>query len=340
MNPAFFSTSLGTAGTAAVLALNPTGLVALEPYTRAAAWALLAVAAALFGILVVMALLPRRLNWAEMGSPVAGPAFATIPAAMMVIIAAVISLEPQSVAGGFWWWSGLLWNTVGAALAVVVTIRLFVAAFAHDAFPVERMSGVWFIPETALLLSGMVAGRLAVTGPPRWIDGLVVVAFALVGAGLSLFALTAAVFFTRLIVHAHVRETGAPAMWIMLSPLSIGALALHQVGADAALLDQRLGSGVEPVTNLLALLLWGFSLWWLLAAVVISWSARAAAFTHTPADWGYVFPPAAMTLATVTLGRVWDSPAMQALGTVFAGFLLVTWVTVSVGTFRYARGSG
>jgi tellurite resistance protein TehA-like permease len=332
-DPAWFSAVMGTAGTAAVLGAGPFD-GQLRPAATAFGWTLFAGAAIGLLLLTARFLAAESDDWTDMASPEKGPAYATIPGAMLVLIAALATLVGPMAMTGVWWWLALAWTFAGALLAMVVTVRLFSAAFVHKEFPVEHMSGAWFVPETAVLLSGMVAGRLALTAPAVWVETLVVVAFALVGAGLILFGLTAAVFFTRLILYPHVPAAGAPAMWIMLSPLAISALALHQVGADAALLDGRLGAGVAPFTELVALLLWGFALWWIAAAGAITWRARSAAITHQPADWAYVFPPAALTLATLTFGRVWGATPLSVLGSGFAVVLLGVWLAVVGDTVR------
>jgi tellurite resistance protein TehA-like permease len=327
---------MGTGGTAAVLALNPTGSDALEPASRVLAAVLLAASALGFVVLMVRFLRQDSIPWGDMGSAVHGPAFATIPAAMQVLTTALILLLPESADPGIWWWACLTWNAAGALMSIGVTIRLFATAFVRDDFPVERMSGIWFIPETALLLSGMVAGRLALTGPSALGEALLISAFAFVGAGSVLFALTAAVYFNRLILHAHVSSSGAPTLWIMLSPLSVTSLALYQLGRDNEALRTYIGSVGPGAAQLLAMLLWGFSLWWFLAAALLTWRSRTGAVTYTPADWGYVFPSAALTLATLVLGRNWDSSLMVAIGGAFAVVLLAVWCLVG-WTAMHAR---
>jgi len=44
--------------------------------------------------------------------------------------------------------------------------------------------------------------------------------------------------------------------------------------------------------------LWGFALWWIAAATVVTRHAGRAALTRTAADWGFVFPSAAMVIAS------------------------------------------
>ena len=286
---------MGTAGTAAVLALDPLPSVDLVAISTSVAWILLGLSGIAFPILLDLGTLPV---WA--------------------------------------WWLVLVWTAVGAILAVVVTVRLFVAAFADDSFPVQHLSGMWFVPETALMLAGIVLGRMAVSGLDDPIASLMFAAIALVGAGVLLFALTAAVFFTRLILHPHVRANGAPAMWIMLSPLSISILAMQQqVSLEAEILNSEAGRESAAFLDLLAVLLWGFSLWWVLAAAAITWGSRSGAFTHSPADWSYVFPLAGLSLATIELSRLWEVLALQWLGAAFAILLFAVWITIAADTLRH-----
>ncbi|MCH9719388.1 MAG: hypothetical protein K0U60_05910 [Actinomycetia bacterium] len=333
-NPAWFSAIMGTAGTAAVLALDPLPSVDLAAISTSLAWILLGLSGIAFPILLAQFMRTSRTPWQDMASPQVGPAYATIPGAMLVLMVALSILLDLGTLPVWAWWLVLVWTAVGAILAVVVTVRLFVAAFADDSFPVQHLSGMWFVPETALMLAGIVLGRMAVSGLDEPINSLIFAAIALVGAGVLLFALTAAVFFTRLILHPHVRANGAPAMWIMLSPLSISILAMQQVSLEAEILNSEAGRESAAFLDLLAVLLWGFSLWWVLAAAAITWGSRAGAFTHSPADWSYVFPLAGLSLATIELSRLWDALPLQWLGATFAILLFAVWITVTTDTLR------
>lgn len=333
-NPAWFSAIMGTAGTAAVLALDPLPNLDFSNVANTLAWILLGLSGLAFPILLVQFLRTSRTPWQDMASPEVGPAFATIPGAMLVLMVALSILVQLRSLPDWAWWLVLVWTSLGALLAILVTVRLFVAAFADDSFPVRHLSGMWFVPETALMLAGIVLGRMAVSGLGNPIYSLIFAAIALVGAGVLLFALTAAVFFTRLILHPHVRANGAPAMWIMLSPLSISILAMQQVGLEAEVLKDKAGKESAAFLDLLAVLLWGFSLWWVLAAAAITWGSRTRAFTHSLADWSYVFPLAGLSLATIELSQVWDALPLQWLGAIFALILFAVWLTIAADTLR------
>jgi len=99
--------------------------------------------------------------------------------------------------------------------------------------------------------------------------------------------------------------------------------------------DQTLGgswtSAMQEAATFSAAALWGFALWWIAAAAVITRHAGRAALTYTPADWGFVFPSAAMVIATLTLGRRWESALLEVIGFGLGVLLAVVWVAVATG---------
>jgi len=65
---------------------------------------------------------------------------------------------------------------------------------------------------------------------------------ALLGAGGLLFGLTAVILVNRLVLHPGIHHTGAPAMWIMISPLAVTSLAMQSVAGG----DPMLGGTWTP----------------------------------------------------------------------------------------------
>jgi len=159
-----------------------------------------------------------------------------------------------------------------------------------------------------------------------------VLAVALLGAGGLLFGVTAVIFVNRLVLHAGVHRTGAPAMWIMISPLAITSLALQSVAGGDPMLGGSWTPAVGEVATFAAGALWGFALWWIAAATVVTRHAGRAALTRTAADWGFVFPSAAMVIATLTLARRWQSGLVEMIGLALGVLLAVVWVGVLIGT--------
>jgi tellurite resistance protein TehA-like permease len=335
-DPAWFAAVMGTGGVAAVAAQNPGAWSGATAMSRGVGLLLLLGAAVLFVVLAVRAVAGRQLSMAELRSADVGPSYGTLPGAALVLAAASVALLPGVLGTTLGWWAVAVWTAAGALLAVLVTVVLFVGAFEHAAVDAEAISGTWFIPETALLLASFVVSRLAWTGPAAVRPALTVAAMVLLGAGAVLFAFTAAIFMNRLILLPQ-HASGAASMWIMISPLSVTVLAVDLVAPGAALVA---GADIRGAATLLAAMLWGFALWWVLAAGLATWHTRGAVLRGRPSDWGYVFPPAALTIATVVLGRRWGSDLVEALAVVFSAALLVVWGAVAWSAARSGGNGG
>ncbi len=336
--PGWFAAVMGTAATATVASENPGAFPALAGPSTTLAWVLFTASAAFFVFLVIRDFVWRGLGrriWEDLHSAVDGPAYATIPGAINVLaiaLAHLLGLTPDSVT----LWVVFTLGTVGTVLGVILTVVFFANAFEAREFRAEDVSGTWFIPETVLLLGAMLAGLLSTVMPEQWDRSLGVIAFGLLGAGLILFGLTAVLFFSRLIQYRQ-DDTGVPSLWIMMSPLSVGALALPIVASSTADLGGAWGGAVMQSAHLMASLLWGFSLWWLAAATLVTWRSTGHPLTFTPADWGFVFPFAALVLSTLALGRLWESGLTEALGVLLSFVLLGVWVAVLIGAVASLR---
>lgn len=339
-DPAWFGAVMGTGAMGAVAARNPGGIDALATPGKILGLILLGMAIATFVLLMARDVGLHRIGKstiADIKAPISGPAYATIPGGISVIAVAIIAIFPDYTDTPIGWIVLACLTAFATAFGLWLTVIFFVATFEQNNFDAEDISGIWFIPETVVLLGALLTAHLAITGPDAAGRTLTIVAIALLGGGAILFAITAALFVNRLVLHAQVRRTGAPAMWIMLSPLSVTALAMHKVAGAGWNLAGDWEPAVQASADLLAAMMWGFALWWIAAAAIVTSHAGRGAFRFSPSAWSYVFPPAAMTLATLTLGRKWDSGFMEVMSVVFALVLLTITTAVVSGSIRAIR---
>ena len=84
----------------------------------------------------------------KLRSPRTGPAYATIPGAISVLAVAVIRVWPTTISSTAGWWMLVTLAGFGTVLGLWLTVVIFVAAFEHEQFQAEDISGIWFIPET------------------------------------------------------------------------------------------------------------------------------------------------------------------------------------------------
>ena len=339
-DPAWFGAVMGSGGTAIVASMNPGRIGFLTAIGDVTAVLLLVASGAAFIALCIRDFLVKRLGRGladRLRSPMTGPAYATIPGAINVLAVGVITVWPATISTPVGWGVLAALAGVGTFLGLWLTVTFFAAAFEHEQVRAEDISGIWFIPETVVLLGSLMFAQLATTGPPAAGRGLEVLAAALLGAGGLLFGFTAVIFVNRLVLHPGVHRTGAPAMWIMISPLAVTSLAMQSVAGGDHVLGGSWTSAVHEVATFGAAVLWGFALWWIAAAAVITRHAGRAALTYTAADWGFVFPSAAMVIATLTLGRWWQSGLVEVIGFGLGVLLAVVWVAVATGAIISMR---
>ena len=342
-DPAWFGAVMGSAATAAVAAQHPGHIDALSGFANVTAVLLLVASVLLFLMLFVRDFVVR--GWwrnlsRQLRSPRTGPAYATIPGAINVLAVAAIAVWPQIPASTPGWSVLLVMAGIGAGLGLWLTVIFFVSAFEHERFEAQDISGIWFIPETVILLGALLFADLASYGSPDTQRSLAVVSIGLLGAGGLLFAFTAALFVNRLILHPGVHRTGAPAMWIMISPLAVTSMALQAVARGDGMLGGSWAPAIGEVSTFAAGLLWGFALWWTAAAAVVTRHVGRAAFTRSAADWGFVFPAAAMVIATLTLARQWESAVVEAVGLILGVLLALVWIGVATSAVMLFRGRG
>ena len=323
---------------------NPGALAGLGDVLRTIAWVFLAL-----GTVGFLALLTVQIHSLRSGGEgimtrltahLTGPLYATIPGSITVLALAYDQLLPTLIDSPTGWWLLLAALCLGAGGAIWLTIVFFAAAFEHDDFDAQRISGTWFVPETVMLLSVVLSSRLARTAPDALGSSISVVTVALMGAGFILFLLTASLFFTRLVILQQTAAAGIAAMWIMLSPLASAALALHALGEVAPLLVGEEPAAISVLADLTAGLTWGFALWWLGAAGLVTAHGGLAAMRFSPGSWAFVFPPAALTLSTVSLARLWESDLVEVIGIAMATLMMVVFLTVGLAALSWIRNGG
>jgi tellurite resistance protein TehA-like permease len=341
-DPAWFGAVMGIGAVGAVAGSNPGNIEVLAVPGRVVGLALLFTAIAVFLLLLGRDIKLKRIGrptLVNLKAPLSGPAYATIPGGINVIGAALVLVFPDLTRSTPGWILIAVITAIGTSFGLWLTVVFFAAAFEESDFDARDISGTWFIPETVVLLGALLSAELAATGPTSVAPGLAIVAMALLGSGGLLFALTAAILVNRLVLHAQTQQVGAAAMWIMMSPLSVAGLAVHRVAGIGWILSGDWEPAVQVGADLMATTLWGFALWWIAAASVVTHHVGREALRFDPSAWGYVFPSAAMTLATLNLARHWDSGLMELMGLLFGFSLIAITAATVVGSVRAIRSS-
>jgi tellurite resistance protein TehA-like permease len=110
-------------------------------------------------------------------------------------------------------------------------------------------------------------------------------------------------------------------------------------GAAAGLISESWLTAL-PV---LGVTLWGLGGWWFVLSLLVLLDTllvkeRRAAFHFAPGWWGFIFPLGAFTLATLALGRAWESAMLALFAWILLLALLGFWLVVALHSTRAWAG--
>lgn len=315
------------------------GLIA--DVSMAVGWFLFAVALATFVGLLVANLLhhtPGQTIRENLRSSQLGPAYAAIPGAVLTLMLAVEAAAPALLESDLASWILLIVVLGATAIDVWLTLVFFVAAIgSRGLLEANTLSGVWFMPQTVLLLAATALARLSASAHGPVAEIAAPTAVMLLGVGFLLFILVAALVLARLVMVPLDPSAETPAAWIMMSPAAAAALAFLALPKVIPVLLTAPPMSVTFMTSLSAGALVGFCLWWLAVVLLLTLRLRAQALRFSPATWSFVFPLAAVAVASGELARNWDSVVMTGLAIGMAAIATLVWVGVLVGSVRWLR---
>lgn len=264
-------------------------------------------------------------------------ALATVINGILVFAVPHLGAVAVTVAHALWW--------VDAALAVVVGIAVPFLMFTRQVHSVEQMTAVWLLPVVASEVAAASAGLLA----PYLADPQA--ALAVLAAGYVLWALSVpialsilVVLLLRMAVHKLPPAAMAASSWLAMGPIGTGALALMLLGGAAPAIFAASGSAplaaagpvAEGIGLVGGLLLWGYGLWWLAIALLVSARHFGEGVPFNLGWWGYVFPLGVYTLASLKLAALLPIPALHGFGVLLVCLLAAIWLIVAARTLRGA----
>ena len=338
LHPGWFASVMGTAIVAVATYDNPGGLVGLRSAAHAVGTAV-AVLAYAMGAALLVAYVIRWVRHtdacrADLRHPVLGAMHATLPAGLLVLSVMTSAVGPGLMS------TAVVVDLAGALLAAGAAIGLALGvAFAFTLFTGDvaaaSVNGGWFIPPVVTIIIPVALAALVPHVGAADARLLLALGFATFGMGFVLFLLTMGLLFARLVLHPLPPAALAPTVWIALGPVGVGALAALALARATGSTTPATAGAVGTVSLLFASALWGFGLWWLgIAVSLLVRYVRAGGLTFHLGWWAFTFPLGAFTVATLTIARAWQTPALEAVAAVLYLGLLGFWVVVGIRTVR------
>lgn len=332
---------MGTAALSVAAFRIPTDFGPIDPVSLAVGWTFLVLASLGLVLLIVINLIhhtPRRVLLQDIRSPRRGPAYAAVPGAVLTLLLAYEAGMPELLDGPAAAWTLLIVALGAAAVDLWLTLVFFVSAISHrGSVDSDGLSGVWFMPQTVLLIAATGLARLSVTPHGPISEIAAPLAVLLLGAGFLLFVFIGALVLGHLVGNAMDPAQGIPAAWIMMSPAAASALAFMALPTVIPTLLTSPPMSVSFVTSLMAGALVGFSMWWLAVVGILTVRMRSEALEFSPASWSFVFPLGAVAVASGELARTWESTLMVGVAVLMAALGTAVWIIVFFGSLGWIR---
>ena len=339
--PNWFAATMGTG----VLALALAQLPVLIPGIHAVAEGLWLFNIGLFILFSVLYGLRWVLYFDEarriFGHSTVSMFFGTIPMGLATIINGFLLFGVErwgsdmvQVAHVLWW--------LDVAMSLAFGVMIPYMMFTRQEHSIDQMTAVWLLPVVAAEVAAASGGLLA----PHLSDP--VAQFHVVITSYVLWAFSVPVAFSiltilmlRMALHKLPHENMAASSWLALGPIGTGALGLLLLGADSPAIFAangfaRVGEIAEGMGLISGIALWGFGLWWMLMALLITHRYFRAGIPFNLGWWGFTFPLGVYALTTLHLGKVLHLGFFEVVGCVLVIMLTLMWLVVGVRTVKGA----
>jgi tellurite resistance protein TehA-like permease len=223
----------------------------------------------------------------------------------------------------------------GSASALLVPLRLITS----ETSTLERIGGAWLLPVVPPIVASVPFALLTPLAPESLRPTMLALGYASLGAGLFLAAMVTVVFFLRLLLHRIPAAPLVPATWIVIGPIGQSIAGFIALGTAAQAVWPELGPLLRGAALLYGVVAWGFGLYWVGLASVVTLRMRRKGIPFTLGWWSFTFPVGVYTAGSVALyhltGAALYAVAADALLVLLAG----AWVIVASRTVRHAWAS-
>jgi tellurite resistance protein TehA-like permease len=158
---------------------------------------------------------------------------------------------------------------------------------------------------------------------------------ALWAMSVPLAILLLGVLFLRLAVHQLPPKELAISTWISLGTLGTGIMGLALLGHDSQLVFASLAASLDGASLILALILWGFGVWWLFQSIAVT--LHYVHHRRLPFNigwWGLTFPLGVFDGGTDLLFKAFPTPFLADAGRSLFVLLALFWMMVAYRTLR------
>ncbi|WP_432377227.1 TDT family transporter [Agrobacterium rosae] len=232
----------------------------------------------------------------------------------------------------------LWWIDVTVSLACGLAIPFMM--FTRQSHSIDQMTAVWLLPIVASEVAAVSGGLLL----PHIADAqtqltVLMTSLVLWACSVPLAMSVLVILFLRMAVHKLPHVNMAASSWLALGPIGTGALGLLVMSQTGpAVLSANGLASVAPAFGgasfLGAILLWGYGIWWLATAVLITLRYLREGLPFNIGWWGYTFPLGVFAVATLRLSMMVPMSSIAIFGAVLVIALVSMWLLVVAKTIK------
>ncbi|MFJ4497190.1 TDT family transporter [Pseudomonas atacamensis] len=267
--------------------------------------------------------------------------FGTIPMGLATIINGFLLFGLPRWGDGVIQLAEVLW-WIDVAMSLACGVLIPYMMFTRQEHSIDQMTAVWLLPVVAAEVAAASGGLLA----PHLTDAHAQLIVLTTSYVLWAFSLPVAfsiltILLLRMALHKLPHENMAASSWLALGPIGTGALGMLLLGGEAPAIFAANGlPGVGEIASGLGLVagitLWGFGLWWMLMALLITVRYLRDGIPFNLGWWGFTFPLGVYSLATLKLASILNLTFFSVFGTALVILLAAMWLIVGKRTVQGA----
>lgn len=316
-------------------AVMGTGVLSMSTLALSARWPLLAGPAEVlhwFNVLLFALLaVPWLTRWLRfpqaamqtLQHPVQANFYPTFSIALLVLAAQWVQFGPYVGAALFFWWAGVI-------LHFVFSFAVLFFMFRGEHVALDHVTPAKFIPAVGLVVMPLAGGPLLAHMDGALREWAMTANIVGLGAGSMMYLGLLGLTLQRKYLHKPAQGILTPTVWIHLAPIGVIPVSFMNLAEHFPF------PVVREIAAVLMALVWGFGVWWLVMASLLTWSAKAAEqLPFALSWWGFTFPLGAFAVESLRLYKIFGWNSMLVIGVLAWLMLCAFW---SLTLWRTARG--
>ncbi|KAJ7183652.1 voltage-dependent anion channel [Mycena filopes] len=222
----------------------------------------------------------------------------------------------------------------------IAAVWLYFLLFTSPALKLSDMTPAWDLPIFPFMLSGTIASAGAGLQPAAQGVPMIAAGLTAQGLGMMISILMYANYIHRMIEYGFPSPQSRAGMFIAVGPPGFTSLALIGLANDFPAVCRAYFGATDTTVQILkvmattsALFIWSLSAWFFAVTVLACLAARAQ-MRFRMNWWAFVFPNVGFTIATISIGKMFQSPAVGWVGSAMTVLLVATYLAVG---FQHAR---